>query len=114
MSTYFLLFFIRKQKSQFRNNLINKDANIIGVMSERSDFEQELDIMLESEAKIKYFKIMDSVESKVGKVKKAELFIAQNGELNGNIEGENGVCKVKTISAGGYNKQCYHFRTIVK
>ena len=33
--------------------------------------------------------------------------------LNGYIIGTKGCCSIKTIGAGGYNIQCFHFRTLI-
>lgn len=45
----------------------------------------------------------------------AHLFIAhESGDVNGTISGTNGIATVKTIGAGGYNVQCYHFRCLIK
>lgn len=42
------------------------------------------------------------------------LYVGGNGELNGVILGTEGKCSVTTISAGGYNIQCAHFRVLVR
>ena len=34
--------------------------------------------------------------------------------INGIVEGKEGKCKVESISAGGYNIQCWHIRLLVK
>lgn len=37
-----------------------------------------------------------------------------SGDVNGTIAGKDGTATVKTIGAGGYNIQCYHFRCLVR
>jgi len=37
-----------------------------------------------------------------------------SGDVNGTIAGKSGTATVKTIGAGGYNIQCYHFRCLVR
>lgn len=62
----------------------------------------------------KYDFIIERVCKIVGQITDAsELSVGQKGELNGIIYGTDGKAKVKTIGAGGYNIQCYHFRTII-
>ena len=55
------------------------------------------------------------VEKVVGKITDAtDLKVADNLELNGIVIGQEGKAKVSTITAGGYNIQCFHFRVLVK
>jgi hypothetical protein len=42
------------------------------------------------------------------------LRIGGNGELNGFLIGTAGKAAIETISAGGYNIQCFHFRLLIK
>lgn len=44
----------------------------------------------------------------------SHLDISAKGNLDGVIVGEKATVKVDTISAGGYNIQCFHYRTLVK
>lgn len=41
------------------------------------------------------------------------LTIGDNGEINGIVYGEIANAKINTISAGGWNIQCFHFRVLV-
>jgi len=51
----------------------------------------------------------------VGKILDAKgLTIGSNGEINGLVIGDKGKATVNTISAGGYNVQCFHYRVLVK
>lgn len=69
---------------------------------------------LEDEAKRKYDFIIERTNAIVGKITDASaLKVGAKGDLNGYIKGENGKAKVQTIGAGGYNIQCYHFRTLI-
>lgn len=78
--------------------------------------EAKLDRVLEEEKNRKYKELLDRVTEVVGTITDASnLTIGnQNGEINGFVIGHEGKCSVETISAGGYNIQCFHYRVLVK
>ena len=62
----------------------------------------------------KYDFIIERTNAIVGTITDASnLKIGAKGDLNGYIIGTKGVAKVQTIGAGGYNIQCFHFRTLI-
>lgn len=66
------------------------------------------------EANRKYDFIIERTNFYIGKITDAtNLKIGAKQDLNGFIIGEKGRVKVQTIGAGGYNIQCYHFRTLI-
>ena len=68
---------------------------------------------INDEANRKYDFIVKRVNELVGEIKDAsDLKIGAKGDLNGFIEGTNGIVHVQTVEAGGYNKQIFHFRTL--
>lgn len=69
---------------------------------------------LEQDKKAKYDDIINRTNAVVGTITDAtNLRVGAKGELNGYIIGERGTAKVETIGAGGYNIQCFHFRTLI-
>lgn len=69
---------------------------------------------LDEEANRKYDFIIERTTAITGKITDATgLEIGAKADLNGFIIGEKGTAKVQTIGAGGYNIQCYHFRTLI-
>ena len=73
-----------------------------------------LDKDLSEEANRKYDFIIERTNRIVGTITDASnLTIGAKQDLNGFIIGTNGVAKVQTIGAGGYNIQCFHFRTLI-
>lgn len=69
---------------------------------------------LKQEAERKYDFIIERTNAIVGKITDASgLRIGAKEDLNGYIIGERGTAKVQTIGAGGYNIQCFHFRTLI-
>lgn len=62
----------------------------------------------------KYDFIIERTNFIVGQITDASnLRIGAKHDLNGYIIGTKGTAKVQTIDAGGYNIQCYHFRTLI-
>ena len=86
----------------------------VGIISYNVD-ENKLNKVISQEKERKYKDLVKRVEAVVGTITNAEnLTIGnQNGELNGYVEGTNGKCSVETISAGGYNIQCFHYRVLI-
>lgn len=73
-----------------------------------------LDKDLKEEANRKYDFIIERTNAIVGQITDASnLKVGAKSDLNGFIIGTKGVAKVQTIGAGGYNIQCYHFRTLI-
>lgn len=69
---------------------------------------------LEQEANRKYDFIIERTNKIVGTITDASnLKIGVKDDLNGYIIGTKGTAKVQTIGAGGYNIQCFHFRTLI-
>ena len=75
---------------------------------------EKLNKDLEAEANRKYDFIIERTNQIVGKITDASgLKVGHKQDLNGFIKGEKATAKVQTIGAGGYNIQCFHFRTLI-
>lgn len=69
---------------------------------------------LVQEANRKYDFIIEKTNAIVGVITDASnLKVGEKDDLNGFIIGTKGTAKIQTIGAGGYNIQCYHFRTLI-
>ena len=68
---------------------------------------------LEEEKRSRLLALAHRVGKIVGKITDGRHLGIENGEICGIIIGENGAASIRTIGAGGYNIQCYHFRTLV-
>ena len=76
---------------------------------------EKLNKILAQEKQNKYEDLCNRISAVVGEITDAShLSIGnQRGELNGIVKGTKGSAKVETISAGGYNIQCFHYRVLV-
>ena len=75
---------------------------------------KKLEKDLTAEWNRKYDFIIERTNQIVGTITDAtNLTIGAKHDLNGYIIGTKGTAKVQTIDAGGYNIQCYHFRTLI-
>ena len=73
-----------------------------------------LDRKLEVEKKSKLLDLVYRLNNEVGKTLDAtDLRIGAEGNLNGIVIGETGKVKVETVGAGGWNIQCFHYRTLM-
>lgn len=69
---------------------------------------------LTEEANRKYDDIIERANAICGEIVDAStLSIGAKGELNGIVVGTRGNARIETIGAGGYNIQCFHFRTLI-
>ena len=105
---------IEKEYKEYRANYMAR-WNFIFEYVDGSVFNDEkLAKDLQRDANAKYDFIIERTNAIVGTITNASgLYIGDKGDLNGFIIGERGTAKVETIGAGGYNIQCYHFRTLI-
>lgn len=74
-----------------------------------------LNKLLDREVERKKQNLIARVEKITGKIQDVSyLQLDARGDLNGFVIGDKGKAEVHTISAGGYNIQCYHYRVLVK
>lgn len=105
---------IEKEYKQRRKEYMAR-WNFIFEYVDRNDFnDAKLAKDLKRDADAKYDFIIERTNAIVGQITDAtNLHIGNKGDLNGFIIGNKGTAKVETIGAGGYNIQCYHFRTLI-
>lgn len=76
--------------------------------------EERLNKELDKEVEAKYKNLVARIQEKAGDIVDATgLYIGGNGEINGVVIGTKNKVRVETITAGGYNIQCLHFRVLV-
>lgn len=73
-----------------------------------------LEALLEADRKAKLLDLVNRINHVIGSIENASgLRIDGKGCLNGIVSGPKGTAKVETIGAGGWNIQCWHYRTLV-
>lgn len=76
--------------------------------------EKALEKFLDAQVRAKYNDLVNRITEKAGEIIDASgLYISRNGQINGIVIGKDHPVKVETISAGGYNIQRFHYRTLV-
>lgn len=102
---------------QIQKKLQAKGDGIIFRMLEISnelEREEWLERTMEEEKRAKLLDLIGRIMSTVGTITDASaLYIGPEGDINGYIVGTEGKAKIQTIGAGGYNIQCFHFRTLI-
>lgn len=70
---------------------------------------------IEKEKKEKMMDLITRIYKEVGAITDATgLQVSANGNLDGVIDGEDGKAQIRTIEAGGWRIQCFHYRTIIR
>lgn len=91
-------------------------AVVVNMSTYRDETERlaYLEKVLKEDVKAKSLDLINRINAVVGTITDARaLSVDVYGNLNGVIKGEKGTAKVETIGAGGYNIQCFHYRTLV-
>lgn len=111
-----------EEKGLDYSSMNEKKANFAGgaVMYMDSIYDEEkrlawLEDTLEQERKAKLLDLIFRISKVVGEIEDATyLKINEKGNLDGFVIGNKGKARVETIGAGGWNIQCWHYRTLVK
>lgn len=73
-----------------------------------------LEKVMEVEKRAKMLDLMRRICEYIGTITDASnLKISPKGDINGILIGTEGRALIETIGAGGYNVQCFHFRTLI-
>ena len=108
----------RKAKDQEHRNLRKRFHEKWGWIEQYMYIDTLETDRLERDLKNEYNRKYDFIIERTNEIVKvitdaSGLYIGSKGDLNGYIIGTNGTAKVQTIGAGGYNIQCFHFRTLI-
>lgn len=102
---------ISKAKANYAGgNVMHMDG--IRNETERYDW---IERVLEREKKFKMIDLITRINNEIGEITDASnLEISVKGNLDGIVVGAKGSVKITTIGAGGFNIQCFHYRTLIK
>ncbi|WP_240421923.1 hypothetical protein [Paenibacillus periandrae] len=106
----------RERYTAFKKTMKERFSSVaIDLTQYGREWETRLAKILDSEKDNKRKMLILRVTKITGEITDAKaLHIGDNGEINGIAVGEKGSARVETISAGGWNIQCFHFRVLVK
>lgn len=103
--------------NQIQKKLRNFGDGVIFRMCDFRDADERAAWLIEAMEEEKRDKLIDlmlRINKVVGTITDAAyLSIGAKGDLNGYIVGTEGRATIETIGAGGYNIQCFHFRTLI-
>lgn len=99
---------------EYRKNFASAWSHVTQFNHGSLDWDATMQKDLKDEYNRKYDFIITRTNEIVGRITDSKhLSVGAKGDLNGYIIGTKGCCSVKTIGAGGYNIQCFHFRTLI-
>lgn len=94
--------------------MVYPDFTIEYAKTSTKTWNEELAKHVAREKKAKKDMFYARVMEKAGNIEDADdLYIGENGEINGIVIGDKATVRVETITAGGYNIQRLHFRVLV-
>lgn len=101
--------------TNFKKSLFASDLYIIEKIIDYDTMDSKaLNKILDEDVKDKKETFIKRIKEVIGEIKDLTgLEIGSNGEINGIAIGTKAKAKVETISAGGYNIQCWHYRVLV-
>ena len=105
---------IDEEYREYRKNFTSAWSHVTQFDHGSLDWESTMKKDLKDEYNRKYDFIINRTNEIVGQITDAShLRIGAKHDLNGYNIGTRGCCSLKTIGAGGYNIQCFHFRTLI-
>jgi tetratricopeptide (TPR) repeat protein len=105
----------RKMKADFEASLKEFNNTSLAIYEAGINWKTTMESLIAGEKKRKKDHLMLRVQEVVGDITNADhLYLANDAEINGYVEGTKGRAEVETITAGGYNIQRLHFRMLVK
>lgn len=87
----------------------------MGAISNKEERDEWIENLLEREKQAKIIDLINRINKVAGEIVDAsEIEISPKGNLDGIIKGSIANVKIETIGAGGFNIQCFHYRTLIK
>jgi hypothetical protein len=102
--------------NKYRDSISKENRMLIaqGVLYPRQGCGMSIQEIVKRDMQGKKIKLYRKVMDKVGTVTEVNLYCGEDGTPNGTVEGTKGMVTISTITAGGYNIQCLHYRVLVK